>query len=208
MEGLFTVRAVRLCGALGVVYHSHPSLARHKAALGCAIPLLAYPHTKDFSGHGEIPRPLVMCILCACPRGLRCAALTRRAPWEGVTLVDFFTDSALLSLLEVLAALGELRPLERTSSAMGEARPSGLAACFFLPLRRVDICGENTAGSALPSLPECSALAGARITHPCKSPTAKTWSISRCYTSSFKAQLDSNVKGGKPLICLLKNIKC
>lgn len=54
-------------------------------------------------------------------------------------LADFFTVSALLSLLEVLAALGELRPLERMSSLMGEARPSGLAGCFFRPLRSVDI---------------------------------------------------------------------
>lgn len=57
-----------------------------------------------------------------------------------LTLADFFTVSALLSLLEVLAALGELRPLERMSSLMGEARPSGLAGCFFRPLRSVDIC--------------------------------------------------------------------
>jgi len=55
-------------------------------------------------------------------------------------LADFFTVSALLSLLEVLAALGEFRPLERMSSLMGEARPSGLAGCFFRPLRSVDIC--------------------------------------------------------------------
>lgn len=54
-------------------------------------------------------------------------------------LADFFTVSALLSLLEVLAALGELRPLERMSSLVGEARPSGLAGCFFRPLRSVDI---------------------------------------------------------------------
>lgn len=57
-----------------------------------------------------------------------------------LTLADFFTVSALLSLLEVLAALGELRPLERMSSLMGEVRPSGLAGCFFRPLRSVDIC--------------------------------------------------------------------
>lgn len=55
-------------------------------------------------------------------------------------LADFFTVSALLSLLEVLAALGEFRPLERMSSLMGEVRPSGLAGCFFRPLRSVDIC--------------------------------------------------------------------
>lgn len=55
-------------------------------------------------------------------------------------MADFFTVSALLSLLEVLAALGEFRPLERISSLMGEARPSGLAGCFFRPLRSVDIC--------------------------------------------------------------------
>lgn len=59
--------------------------------------------------------------------------------WGHFTLVDFFTESALLSLLEVLAALGELRPLERMSSLMGEALPSGLAGCFLRPLRSVDI---------------------------------------------------------------------
>ena len=57
-----------------------------------------------------------------------------------LTLADFFTVSALLSLLEVLAALGEFRPLERMSSLIGEARPSGLAGCFLRPLRSVDIC--------------------------------------------------------------------
>lgn len=56
-----------------------------------------------------------------------------------LTLVDFFTVSALLSLLDVLAALGEFRPLERMSSLMGEVRPSGLAGCFLRPLRSVDI---------------------------------------------------------------------
>lgn len=56
-----------------------------------------------------------------------------------IFLVDFFTESALLSLLEVLAALGELRPLERMSSLMGEALPSGLGGCFLRPLRNVDI---------------------------------------------------------------------
>lgn len=59
---------------------------------------------------------------------------------QPLTLADFFTASALLSLLEVLAALGEFRPLDRTSSLTGEARPSGLAGCFFRPLRSVDIC--------------------------------------------------------------------
>lgn len=59
------------------------------------------------------------------------------------TLVDFFTESALLSLLEVLAALGELRPLERMSSLIGEALPSGLAGCFLRPLRSVDIYSRN-----------------------------------------------------------------
>lgn len=58
---------------------------------------------------------------------------------QHLTLADFFTVSALLSLLEVLAALGEFRPLERMSSLMGEVRPSGLAGCFFRPLRSVDI---------------------------------------------------------------------
>lgn len=48
-------------------------------------------------------------------------------------------DSALLSVLSVLAALGEVRPLERRSSLGGEALPSGLAVCFFRPLRSVDI---------------------------------------------------------------------
>lgn len=72
--------------------------------------------------------------------------------WEGpaarlprLTLASFFTASALLSLLEVLAALGELRPLERMSSLVGEARPSGLAGCFFRPLRNVDICPPKPA---------------------------------------------------------------
>lgn len=64
-----------------------------------------------------------------------------------LTLADFFTVSALLSLLEVLAALGEFRPLERMSSLMGEARPSGLAGCFFRPLRSVDICPPKTEAS-------------------------------------------------------------
>lgn len=67
---------------------------------------------------------------------------TRKLPVhpQSLTLADFFTVSALLSLLEVLAALGEFRPLDRRSSLMGEARPSGLAGCFFRPLRSVDIC--------------------------------------------------------------------
>lgn len=56
-----------------------------------------------------------------------------------IFLVDFFTESALLSLLEVLAALGELRPLDLMSSLVGEALPSGLAGCFLRPLRSVDI---------------------------------------------------------------------
>lgn len=51
----------------------------------------------------------------------------------------FFRDSALLSLLDVLAALGEFRPLERMSSFIGETLPSGLAVCFLRPLRNVDI---------------------------------------------------------------------
>lgn len=55
------------------------------------------------------------------------------------TLLGFFMDSALLSVLSVLAALGEVRPLERRSSLVGEARPSGLAVCFLRPLRSVDI---------------------------------------------------------------------
>lgn len=62
---------------------------------------------------------------------------------DNFTLVDFFTESALLSLLEVLAALGELRPLERISSLIGEVLPSGLAGCFLRPLRSVDICSFN-----------------------------------------------------------------
>lgn len=61
------------------------------------------------------------------------------SPPQHLTLASFFTVSALLSLLEVLAALGEFRPLERMSSLMGEVRPSGLAGCFFRPLRSVDI---------------------------------------------------------------------
>lgn len=67
-------------------------------------------------------------------------------PSRQLTLADFFTVSDLLSLLEVLAALGEFRPLERMSSLMGEARPSGLAGCFFRPLRSVDICPTPTGG--------------------------------------------------------------
>lgn len=63
---------------------------------------------------------------------------------QSLTLADFFTVSALLSLLEVLAALGEFRPLDRMSSLMGEARPSGLVGCFFRPLRSVDICPSKT----------------------------------------------------------------
>lgn len=59
-------------------------------------------------------------------------------------LAAFFTVSALLSLLEVLAALGEFRPLDRMSSLMGEARPSGLVGCFLRPLRSVDICPSKT----------------------------------------------------------------
>lgn len=52
--------------------------------------------------------------------------------------------SVLLSVLSVLAALGEVRPLERRSSLVGEARPSGLAVCFLRPLRSVDICPQTT----------------------------------------------------------------
>lgn len=55
------------------------------------------------------------------------------------TLLGFLVDSALLSVLSVLAALGEVRPLERRSSLGGEALPSGLAVCFLRPLRSVDI---------------------------------------------------------------------
>lgn len=63
------------------------------------------------------------------------------------TLLGFFMESVLLSVLSVLAALGEVRPLERKSSLVGEARPSGLAVCFLRPLRSVDIYlqqGEQT----------------------------------------------------------------
>lgn len=128
-----------------------------------------------------------------------------------LTLVDFFTDSALLSLLEVLAALGELRPLERTSSAMGEARPSGLAACFFLPLRRVDIWGRESPAQPCPA--PLSALGMENLpspswrSQPGQSLAAKACSISPqdfCLQSS----LDSHVKGGKSLTCLLTSIKC
>lgn len=56
------------------------------------------------------------------------------------TLLGFFMESVLLSVLSVLAALGEVRPLERKSSLVGEALPSGLAVCFLRPLRSVDIC--------------------------------------------------------------------
>lgn len=74
-------------------------------------------------------------LLGKAPNGAKCRELT---------LVDFFTESALLSLLEVLAALGELRPLDRMSSLMGEALPSGLVGCFLRPLRSVDICWFKT----------------------------------------------------------------
>lgn len=60
-----------------------------------------------------------------------------------LTLLGFFMESVLLSVLSVLAALGEVRPLERKSSLVGEARPSGLAVCFLRPLRSVDICSLN-----------------------------------------------------------------
>lgn len=59
-----------------------------------------------------------------------------------LTLLGFFMESVLLSVLSVLAALGDVRPLERRSSLVGEARPSGLAACFLRPLRSVDICNH------------------------------------------------------------------
>lgn len=55
-----------------------------------------------------------------------------------IFLLGFFM-SVLLSVLSVLAALGEVRPLERRSSFVGEALPSGLAVCFLRPLRSVDI---------------------------------------------------------------------
>ena len=58
-------------------------------------------------------------------------------------MLDFFMGSVLLSVLSVLAALGEVRPLERRSSLVGEARPSGLPVCFFRPLRSVDICPDT-----------------------------------------------------------------
>lgn len=59
-----------------------------------------------------------------------------------LTLLGFFIESVLLSVLSVLAALGDVRPPERRSSLVGEARPSGLAACFLRPLRSVDICSN------------------------------------------------------------------
>lgn len=59
------------------------------------------------------------------------------------TFVGFFMLSVLLSVLEVLAALGEVRPLERKSSVVGEALPSGLAVCFLRPLLSVDIWQER-----------------------------------------------------------------
>lgn len=97
---------------------------------------------------------------------------------QHLTLADFFTVSALLSLLEVLAALGEFRPLERMSSLMGEARPSGLAGCFFRPLRSVDICPpQPEAGETGPQFPhrppEPQSQAGASRAGP---PTA-SWQI-------------------------------
>lgn len=59
--------------------------------------------------------------------------------YQNITLLDFFIESALLSLLDVLAALGELRPLDLMSSLIGEVLPSGLAVCFLRPLRSEDI---------------------------------------------------------------------
>lgn len=64
-------------------------------------------------------------------------------------------DSVLLSVLSVLAALGEVRPLERRSSLVGEALPSGLAVCFLRPLRSVDIWTDAAA--------QTSTLAGGRF---------------------------------------------
>lgn len=74
------------------------------------------------------------------PQPARTSTRKDRQPLSQHTLVDFLTESALLSLLEVLAALGEFRPLDRMSSLMGEALPSGLVGCFLRPLRSVDIC--------------------------------------------------------------------
>lgn len=99
----------------------------------------AYPGKEEFLGHWEAPCSPRICVSLSHWGGLRCAVLTTEEEWECSTLVDFFTESALLSLLEVLAALGELRPLERMSSLIGEALPSGLAGCFLRPLRSVDI---------------------------------------------------------------------
>lgn len=65
--------------------------------------------------------------------------LMQKSVQMGRTLLGFFIESVLLSVLEVLAALGEVRPLERRSSLVGEALPSGLAVCFLRPLRSVDI---------------------------------------------------------------------
>lgn len=65
--------------------------------------------------------------------------LMQKSVHMGRTLLGFFIESVLLSVLEVLAALGEVRPLERRSSLVGEALPSGLAVCFLRPLRSVDI---------------------------------------------------------------------
>lgn len=82
-----------------------------------------------------------------------------------IFLLGFFTESILLSVLDVLAALGEVRPLERRSSLVGDALPSGLAVCFFLPLRSVDIGPRfrRVLMLCFPPSPSSSSLTGLNI---------------------------------------------
>lgn len=129
------MRAQRLRGDTRWVWWLHSLTYRNKAALRCTITSLCLSRQRGISR--SLRGSLLSQNLCLW--GLRCAVLTTEEEWECSTLVDFFTESALLSLLEVLAALGELRPLERMSSLIGEALPSGLAGCFLRPLRSVDI---------------------------------------------------------------------
>lgn len=188
---------------------------RNKASVRCTIKFFAYPHKKEFLGHWEIPCPPRICISFSwLIQGLRCPVLTKKEEWENFTLVDFFTESALLSLLEVLAALGELRPLERMSSLIGEALPSGLAGCFLRPLRSVDIYLFNRNKSVSKSafvqpfhlfLPHIRGMDGPLLLRAWKMKNQEYLTLLQFF---LKAHLDFEVKGGKSFICLLKNIKC
>lgn len=68
-----------------------------------------------------------------------CSIVGQQRAEGGGTLMGFFRESALLSVLEVLAALGDVLPLDLRSSFVGDALPSGLEVCFLRPLLRVDI---------------------------------------------------------------------